>query len=299
MANEMTATTMATYLPDVWSQLASIVYRTNVVIPDLVDRRWEPELPPGRGDIVNVPLFGQNTSASKRTTFGTLAALTWSALTDVQRQIAVNQMAYKGFVMPLEMNVQKMAMYDTLLTDGIGQACAIQVDSELAADTTNGFDGYSTVVGTDNIDITDDNILTCETNLNNANAPLEWRYLVVSPASYGSMMKIDVLRNQMYRDSVGNLAGDKGAGYRGKVYTFDVYMSNNLEAGAAGKKNAAFQREATALIMQQNLKIVEEISLSGSSGTAGAYGFAKIVAGYVVYGFLEMKDDHGNELDGK
>lgn len=294
MANEMTATTMATYLPKVWSQLASIVLRTNVVNPPLWDRRWEPELPPGRGDTVNVPLFGQNTAASKRSTFGTTGVLTWSALTDSQLQIVVNQMAYKGFLMPLEMDVQKMPLYDTLLTDGIGQAIAIQIDSELAADNTNGYDGYSTVVGTDNIDITEDNILTCETNLNNANAPLEWRYMVVSPATRGSMMKIDALRNQLYSGSVGNLDGSKGAGYLGKVYTLDVYMSNNLEAGAAGKKNAVFQREASALIMQKDVSIVEQVQLDDNSG-----GFDKIVAGYAVYGFKEMKDSFGNELDGK
>lgn len=288
---DLTATTMATYLPEVWSQLASIVLRAKVVLPPLVDRRWEPELPPGRGDTVFVPRFGQNAAANKRSTFGTGAGLTFDALTDAQVAIVVNTMGYKAFRMPIEMNVQKMPMYDTLLTEGIGGAIALQLDADIAADSTNGFDGYATVVGTDNVDITDDNILTCETNLNNNNAPLEWRYLVVSPATRGTMMKIDVLRNQMYAGSGGNLDGSKGAGYLGKVYTFDVYMSNNLEAGVAGKKNAAFQREATALILQQDTKVVEQIDIDA--------GFYKIVAGYNVYGLKEIVDLFGNELDGK
>ena len=287
---DLTATTMETYLPEHTSVLATITYRSNVVLPDLFDRRWEPELGVGRGDTVNIPAFTQNAAASKRSTFGTGASLTYSALTDVEILLIVDQMAYKAYRMPIEMTIQRMAIYEPLLTDGIGLAVALQIDSDLASDNTNGIDGWSTVVGTDNVDITDDNIITCETNLNNANAPLENRFLVVSPATRGSMLKIDVLRNQLYQKT-NDIKMDMGPGYFGDVYTFHTYMSNNLEAGSAGKKNGAWQQEATAFVMQSDIKIVEQIDIDA--------GFFKIVAGYAVYGQKEVKDSFGNELDGK
>ena len=86
-------------------------------------------------------------------------------------------------------------------------------------------------------------------------------------------------------------AVDMGPGYFGDVYTFHTYMSNNLEAGSAGKKNGAWQQEATAFVMQSDIKIVEQIDIDA--------GFFKIVAGYAVYGQKEVKDSFGNELDGK
>ena len=118
--------------------------------------------------------------------------------------------------------------------------------------------------------------------------------MVVSPATRGSMMKIDVIRNQLYSSTVGNIMGDKGPGYLGKVYTLEVYMSNNLEAGVAGKKNAVFQREASALILQKDVAMVEQTSLDDNSG-----GLNKLVAGYNVFGQREIVDLLGNELDGK
>ena len=93
MAN-MTATTMATWLPEVWSKRATVTYRSNTVLADLMDRRWEPELGIGQGDTVNIPSFSQNSGATARSTFGTSASLTFTATTESQVQLVVNKMAY-------------------------------------------------------------------------------------------------------------------------------------------------------------------------------------------------------------
>ena len=236
------ATTMATYLPEQWSSLATVTYRSNIVLPDLMDRRWEPELGVGRGSTVNIPTFSQNDTAIARSTFGTGAALTFDAVQEAQVQVVVNKMAYKAFRMPAEMSVQAMSIYVPLLTEGIGMACALYVDNQLAADNSNGLDAFSTVIGTDNVDVTDDNILTIETTLDGVNAPPADRYLVVSTATRASLLKVDVIRNQLYSASVGNLKGDRGPGYLGDVYKWHVYQSNNLEAGSAGKKNAGLTK---------------------------------------------------------
>lgn len=287
---DMTGTTMANWLPEVWSKKATITYRSNVVLPDLMDRRWEPEIGVGRGDTVNIPGFSQNATAVKRATFGTAAALTFDAVTETQTQLLINQLASKAFRMPVEMNLQAMPHYETLLTDGIGQAIALTIDSELAGDNTNGLDVF-TAIGTDNVDVSDDDILTGETNLNNQNAPMEWRYCVVSPATRASLMKIDLYRNSLYKGAVGNIDGGKGAGFLGVVYSMEFYMSNNLEAGAAGKKNAIWQREAIAYAEQKGLTVVKDLNIED--------GLLNQIAGFVVYGFKLVKSTFGRELDGK
>jgi hypothetical protein len=286
---DMTATTMATYLPEKWSHKASITYRSNTILTGLMDRRWEPELVED-GDTVNIPSFSQNTSATKRSTFGTGASLTFDAVTESQTQLLVNQMAYKAFRYPGELGPQKLAVYEPLLTEGIGMAIALKVDEELAADNSNGLDAF-TAIGTDGQDITDDLILQGEENLNDVNAPLDGRFCVVSPGTWTSLRKINVYKEAGFAASMGNLDGQKGPGYLGKVYTLDFYMSNNLEAGTSGKKNAIWQREAIAFAMQKKLTIVKDLNIED--------GIFTQIAGWASYGHKMVKSTFGRELDGK
>jgi hypothetical protein len=281
---------MATWLPEQWSELASITYRSNTVLEGLQDHRWEPEIGVGRGDTVNIPGFTQNTGASKRSTFGTGASLTFTATTESQTQLLVNQMAYMAFRLPAEMNVQTMPNYVSLLTDGVGEAVALKVDAEIASDNTNGYDAF-TSIGTDNVDLDEDTLTSGEVNLDDNNAPNMDRFLVVSPASRASLMKIEAIRNQLYSNTIGNLSGAAGPGFIGNVNTYAVYMSNNLESGTSGKKNAMHQREAIAFAGQKGLTMVADINIED--------GIFNQFAGYRVYGFKLVKTAFGREVDGK
>jgi len=287
---DMTGTTMASWLPEQWSELATITYRSNTVLWDLIDRRWEPEVGVGRGDTVNIPGFTQNTSATKRSTFGTGAAITFDSVQEAQVKLLVDTMAYKAFKIPAELSVQTLPKYVDLLTNGIGQAVALQADSDVASDNSNGLDAF-TAIGTDNVDITEDTLFTAETNLDDNNAPAENRHLVVSPASKASLMKIEAFRNSLYGGAVGNLPGDRPYGLIGSVYSYDVWVSNNLESGTSGKKNALFQMEAIAGAMQKNITMVADVNIED--------GIFNQVAGYAVYGIKLVKTAFGREVDGK
>ena len=281
---------MATYLPEQWSKKATITYRSNTVLAERMDRRWQPELGIGRGDTVNIPNFTQNDSAQKRSAFGVGASLTFDAVTESQTQLIVDQMAYKAFRWPVEMSVQKMDIYEPLLTEGIGKAIGLQVDSELAGDNTNGIDAL-TAIGTDNQDITEQVILDAETVLNNANAPLEGRTFVISPASRASVLAIESVRNSLYAPALGSIDADKGPGFIGHYLTFDFLMTNNLEAGASGKKNGAFQTECIAFVMQKEVTMLKQTNI--------ADGLFEEFVGFAVYGFKLVKSSFGREVDGK
>ena len=289
---DMTATTMATYLPEVWSALATVTYRQAVIIVPLLDHRWQPEIGVGVGDTVNIPNFTQNTrsNVTARSTFGTAAALTFTATTETQTQLAVNAMAYVAHRIPVEMSVQQMPNYNPMLVGGIGEALAQKMDYDVASDTTNGFDAF-TALGTDNVDVSEAIILSGETVLNNNIAPDEGRFFAMSPATKASIQQIDVLRNQLYASSVGTIAGDKGKGYIGKIYTLDCYMCADLAAGTSGYKNFIGQMEAIAFVKQQDVKIVAGLNI--------ADGLLNEVAGYCVYGFKKVKANFGREIDGK
>lgn len=289
---DMTKNTMDKWLPEVWSALANVTYRSNVVIVPLLDHRWEPELGVGKGDTVNIPGFTQNQASdvTTRSTFGTGASLSWNANTEGQTQLVVDKMQIDAYRMPVEMSLQAMANYDTLLTEGIGQALALKVDSDLASDGTNGLDAF-TAIGSDNVDVSEDTILQGETNLNNNNAPVEGRNFVMSPATRASIIQIDVLRNQLYSTVMGQVVGDTSPGFMGKILTLNCYMSNNLASGTSGKKNAIFQTEAIAFAAQQEVKIVKDLNVED--------GLFDQVVGYLVYGRKMVKSAFGREVDGK
>lgn len=286
---------MASWLPEVWSGLPTITYRSNTVVVPTLDHRWEPGMGVGRGDTVNIPSFSQNNSPRNRGagtgTFGTGASITFDAATESQTQLVVNRFYYKAHRYPLELSVQALPQYFNLVLEGQGQAIGLQVDADIFADGTSGFDAASTVVGTDNVDITEDDLYTVQTNLNNQNAPVTDRYLVVSPASAASLGKIESLRNTLYRPAVGGIDGARAAGDIGMALTFRVLMSNNLESGTSGKKNYGYHTEAIAYAEQAKLQT--EMTTNLEDG-----GFRQFMT-WQTCGFVVVKNAFANEVDGK
>ena len=171
------------------------------------------------------------------------------------------------------------------------ESLARQIDTDIAADNSNGFDAFSTVVGTDNVDYTEDDITTCAIDLDNVNAPDSDRFLAVSPAGYASLYRIEAFRNQLTASTMGSLASGKGYGYVGHINCFDLYKTNILESNTSGKKAAAFQREAIAICVQLKPTTIRDVNIE--DGAFDQYYTE------VAYGLKEVKDNHGVELDGK
>jgi len=258
-----------------------------------MDRRWEPEIGVGKGDTVNIPAFTQKGRdyANKRSTFGTGASITFNYVQEGQTQLLVNQMAIYAFRMPVEMSAQRMAKYEQLLTDSAGPSLADQVDYELFSGDTYGLDALTTDIGADNVDVTDDLIIEGETNLNNVNAPLEDRFFVFSPATFGTLRGIEKFANMLYKSAAGNLPKNVGQGYVGDIYSLHCYMSNNLETITSGKKNFIFHRYALAYAEQVSVKIEKGLNI--------ADGLFNEYAAYNVYGSVMVKATFGYGVIGK
>jgi len=289
---DMTATTMATWIPEVWSSTANISYLCDRVLVDLMDRRWEPEIGVGMGDTVNVPNFTQQgrSYVNKRSTFGTGASVTFNYVQESQTQIVVDQMAIYAFRLPVEMSAQAMQKYEKMIADAAGPSIAEQVDYELASDGTNGLDAL-TAIGADGVDVTNDLILEGEQVLNDANLKGA-RNFVYSPATHRTLMQIEQFRNSLYAmTSGGSMDGKKGQGYMGSIYTLDFYCSNNLEAGTSGKKGAIFNFDTIAFAEQLSVKIEKGLNI--------ADGLFNEYAAYNVYGFKLVNSGHGREVDMK
>jgi hypothetical protein len=211
-------------------------------------------------------------------------------VTEQQLQIPVDQMAYKAYRFPVEMSLQVMAKYVPMLVTDISTGISAQIDTELAADDTNGFDVF-TAVGGDNESITEDVLLEAEAVLVSNNMLNSDRFAVWSANSRSDMLQIESLRNQLYAPVIGPLKGNTSQGFFGHTFTWDNYVCNNLEAGISGTKNFMGQKEAIAFIAQNSVTIRKELDIDA--------GLFDIFAGWKAYGFLQMKANAGREIDAR
>lgn len=284
MAN-ITITTAANLIRETWPTLTLETLHKNLVASNLVDRRYEAFVT-GRervGDNVNVPGFAE-ISASKLTNM--TGALTFSANTESTTQIAINTLAYAAVKVDFGAMTQSYMPLQEMYTGEIARAVAQQIDTDIYTD----LDTATQTVGTDNVDLTEDNVLRAWQYLSDANAEVDERYGVVSPASLISLKKIDSFRSSLYSQAVGSFDAGKGRGFVGRVHGVDWYESTNLPAGAAGKKNFMFWRQAEALVF---LKAVTVDVKEPHDELASA------VRAWSVYGVKKMRDAVLVEMDGK
>ena len=236
----VTTTSGATYIPEIWSLEVIDAYAKNVVLSNLVDRSYQELARAGHGNIINVP-------ASKALTVGAITQ--GSNVTQVddtaEGEIIITVSTWEGgrLSFPDIVAVQTMASLRTAYTSQLGIAMALAIDDDLATLVSS----FAQTVGTLVVNLTDDNILRARQYLDDANAPNEDRYIVVTPAQLMSFYKEDKYANSLYRGTTGNLDGKKGRGYIGPLYNTDVYECSNLTAN----DNTMFQKKAMALVIQK------------------------------------------------
>ena len=245
MAN-VTITTAANFVPEYWSTLVLEALHANLVAANLVDRRFEAFA--RDGDKINVPSLAEISGAALSSMTGTV---TFTANTEATTQIAINTLAYAAVKVDHAAEIQSQLGLMQMYTGEIGRAVAEKVDT----DVYTNLDTTSATEGTDNVDLTDQNVINSRVTLDEANAPDSDRYMIISPATLGAFFQEEKYINSLYAGAIGNVPGDAPRGYRGRIYDYDVYSTTNLPSGSAGKKNFAFQREGAALVMQQDISV--------------------------------------------
>ena len=280
MAN-VTITTAANYIPTYWSALILETLHKNLVGAPLLDRRFEKFA--RNGNTINVPGLAE---IAARTLTNMTGTITFDANTESNVAISLNKLTYTAVKIDMATNVQIDYPAMEYYTGEIGRSVAEKIDT----DVWTILDDHTQTVGTDNIALTDANVLRARQYLDDAKAPMNDRFMVVSPATLMDFFGIDRYVNSLYSGSVRNLDGAKGPGYIGPLYNFDVYEGTNLPAGSSGKKNFAWQREADALVMEKEISVRfaephDELAVAAIA--------------WAVYGTKAMRNTSGVEMDGK
>lgn len=274
------STTADVFIPEIWSSLAIVAREQQLVFAKLVDLRYKQGLT--AGDTIHVPSV-TNLSAQTKTKASN-AAIVYETQTETNTDITIATWEYVAVAVESIVKIQANRDMMKLYTGKMGYALALAVDDVLAGLV----DDFTNAVGTLATENSDDEYIRARQYLNDAIAPQDDRFIIISPAAESGLLKLDRYINNDYSaihgDGMRETALEKA--YITSFYRMPVYVSPNVEgSNAAGHDNAIFQKEALALVMQ------EEPTTYPATFDPD-YIVWKIVMEQL-YGSREMRDDHG------
>lgn len=266
----VTVTTAANFIPELWATDAYNAAEFAQVIVKRCDQRFNSLMK--HGDTLHVPVQSNLTAVTKSAS----TDVDFEAITENKTDVTIDQHKYAAFFVEDIASVQ--ANQDLLAsnTKKIGYALARAKETHVSGK----FDLFSTTVGSAGAEPT------------YADYALIWQYLTeagmgvggnvdmdvalfLSPAMVAAAMQMDVFISRDYRDG----ANAVETANIGKILGMPIYVSNLLEADAAGQHdNAAMSKTSIIFIDQQAVK-VESDRLIWKIGDA--------VVGHTIYGSAE------------
>ena len=273
------STTADVFIPELWSAIAIVARENTLVFANLVDRRFESGL--SFGDTIHVPSVGNLAARTK--TKASNAAITFETVTETNTDISVATWEYAAIAVESIVKVQGNRDQLKLYAGKMGYALGLAVDDVLAGLPDN----FDNAVGTLGVNLDADDIFRARQYLNDADAPLSDRAMVVSPAEESGLLKQDKFVHSDYAMLHGAEAPSTGLerAYVTSFLRMPIYMSVNVEGtNAAGHDNAMFHREAVALVMQMRPTAHSMYDID--------YLVDKVVVEQL-YGTQEMRDNHG------
>ena len=274
-------TTAANFIPEIWSTLATVSRESQLVFAKLVDRKFEQGLT--KGDKIHIPAVNDLNTTAKLTN----TAIDYETVTEETRTITVGTHVYSAIAVESITKVQADRDMLQLYAGKMGYALAKTVDASLSALVAS----FSQIVGTKPVTNDYENYLRAIQYLDDADAPADSRYFVISPAEEVGLLKQDVYINNDYSALHGS--GRNTAlefAYATSFLGIPTYKSVAVNGtNTAGHDNTLMHKEALALIMQMKPTMHSMYDIDY---------FADKVAIEQLYGVSEVRDDHGVWIKG-
>lgn len=269
--DQMTVTTQANFVPELWGPNIIIAAERKLLVRNLV---WDWSSPgKGKGDQIHIPNVSNLTSTPKAAN----TQVVLNAPSEAMITLNINRNDEVSFLLEDITKVQADFNLLSLYTQKAGYTLAQQIDTRLSAL----FSGFSQRTGAAGIDIGDEQIRTAVEFLDLADADIEGRALVIYPTQRNAMFAIE---KYFRADIKGNGENTVVSGKLGEIYGVPVYVTTNLGTSADARLNAMFQKQALACAIQVGPRTQSDYILE-YIGT--------LVVTDAIYGEVESRDDHG------
>ena len=297
--NNTTAAVANNFIPELWSDEVIGAYKSNLVTANLVTKLSHKGK---KGDTIYIPVPSRGAASAKAAnTQVTLSAATNSAVT-----VTINKHYEYSKLIEDIAEVQSLASMRKFYTDDAGFALATQVDTDLVT-LWEGFQG-GTVAGanaaawekayigstgaafyTGNSSnaaaITDAGIRAMILKLDNANVPMDNRYIEMPPIAANDLLGISRFTEQQF---IGNGEAIK-TGKIGMIYGVDVYISSNCPTTTTA--DTATDRVG-CLFHKDALVLAEQVGVRSQTQYKQEY-LGDLFTADTLYGVAELRNDAG------
>jgi hypothetical protein len=220
---DVTITTAATFIDQVWSPELNRAIQYDVVLAALFDDKSA--LVDNHANTINLPSRHNLTANAKAA--GT--PLTPQAITETQQQFVLPMTnGHRAIAQMIEDIAEIQSRYDIRSETTIAGAYALA--RQMDVDAAGLFPAVSGSSGTSSAELTDDNLIAARTTLRNSAAPRPW-YIAVPPATYSGFLKLEKFTNMLYIGEAENGTAVEEAKV-GRMYGADVYESQLLSGSA-------------------------------------------------------------------
>jgi len=269
--DHVTNTTAATFIPEIWSDEIVAAYQSNLVLANLVKKMSHAGK---KGDTIHIPKPTRGSASAKAAS----TQVTLIAATESEVAVSINKHYEYSRLIEDITDVQAQPSLRQFYTQDAGYALAKQVDDDLFTlgkslgdsdgadwvhsnsfyiDGANGLAAYAvdTVATTDLF--TDLAFRDAVQQLDDADVPMDGRFIVVPPSVRNTIMGIDRYNSSDFVDGRGVQNGQIGS-----LYGVDVYVSSNCPViETAGDNDAGGAVKAAIFGHQDAFVLVEQVGV--------------------------------------
>jgi len=238
--NNVTVTTAATFIPEIWSDETVAAYKKNLVLANLVMKM---NFKGKKGDVIHIPAPTRGSATAKAAS----TQVTLIAAVESEVQVAIDQHFEYSRLIEDIVEAQALSSLRQFYTADAGYALAKQVDTsliELGRSTNGGAgtnayatgafiggDGTIAYVAASNNEsaLTDAAIRRTIQRMDDTDTPMDGRFFVIPPSSRNTLMGLSRYTEQAF---VGGTNNTIRTGEIGNLYGIPVFVSTNCDTGS-------------------------------------------------------------------
>ena len=261
--DNVTKTTAAKFIPAIWSDEIVASYQKNLVLANLIKKM---SFKGKKGDTVHIPAPIRGSASLKAAS----TQVTLIAATELEVIVTIDKHYEYSRLIEDIVETQALSSLRAFYTEDAGYALARQVDSDLIAlgrgvqgggGTTaysgafSGADGTTAYVAAANTGlaaITDAAIRRSIQRLDDADVPMDGRFLIVPPSSRNTLMGIARFTEQAFVGESGSSNVIRN-GEIGNAYGVSVFVTNNADttSGSTACRIALMGHKDFAVLAEQ------------------------------------------------
>ena len=295
---QVTKTTAATFIPEIWSDEVVAAYKKHLVAANLFKKM---SFKGKKGDTVNIPSPTRGAASVKAAS----TAVTLIAATETNIPVLIDKhYEYSRFIEDI-VEVQALSSLRRFYTDDAGYSLAKQIDTDMVqlgrgfnggtagsaaysggfvgGDGTTAYDSTATAGAGNASALSDAAIRRTIQRLDDNDVPTDGRFFMIPPSARNTLMGLDRYTAMDFVGEAGN-ANTIRNGQIGNLYGMPVYVTSNCDTatGTVAPRVALMGHKDAAVL-------VEQLGIRSQTQYKQDY-LSTLYTSDTIYGVKELRD---------